>query len=379
MREYKKIKSVMETRNITLATAGRFHAYSLAKEYARMGRLERLVVSDRRFLPPAGLNRSNYVNRFDLAVWRHLDRFIKLGYSEPKKCRIYEDWLADYLAKKSPGVLHVWSGVALASLRRLKGEGWVRCVERSCPHNLVQYELLREESDLLGLHFEENRDLVDRAVEELYLADRIIAPSRYSASSYTDPVLMRKVRVNTLGANYEMKPRCAKSDKLIVLLVGNAFLRKGTHYLIEAFKLIDDPGAELWLRGYVPEQYRKRIKDPRVKIIGDVLPSKLDAIYRAATVFVQSSIDEGFGMTVLEALAHGLPLVVTQNVGARDILSDEVAVTVPIRDPNALAAGITRARNLPGAVFDMARQRILEQNSWAACAERMLCSAYFKD
>lgn len=369
----------MRKDNVTLATAGRFHAYSLAKEFARMERLDRLVVSDRRFFPPEGLNWSTYVNRFDLSVWRHINRFVDVGYSEQRKCRIYEEWLARYLMGKKPGILHVWSGAALSTLERLKGGDWLCCVERSCPHNLAQYERLKEEADLLGMPFEEDRKLVDRAVEELYLADRIIVPSRYSASSYKDPELLRKIRVNTLGGNYKMKPRELASGKFIVLLVGNDFLRKGAHYLVEAFKLIDKPNAELWLRGHVPVAYRARIKDPRVKIIGDVLPAQLEKIYRSASVFVQSSIDEGFGMTVLEALAYGLPLVVTENVGARDILNEKVCRTVPIRDPIALAKAILEVPSLVGDEFDRERERILRENTWQACAERMLHSAYNRE
>lgn len=364
---------------VVLATGGRFHAPSLAKEFFKKDALRELIVSDRRFLAPAGVPASAYKNRFDLACWGYLQRFINVGYTDKKRSRIYEEWMARRLAKQSPGVLHAWSGVAHTAFRRLAGTEWLRCVERSCPHNMVQYELLREESELLGLRFTEDLSAVQRSVEELYLADVIVAPSSYSARSYSDPELIRKVRVNTLGSNYSVKERAGNSDgKLIVLLVGNAFLRKGTHYLIEAFKLIDDPQAELWLRGHVPAPYRSRITDPRIKIIGDVLPSKLEALYRSATVFVQSSIDEGFGMTVLEALAYGLPLVVTENVGARDVLTDEVAVTVPIRDPQALAGAILAARNLPGRSFDVVRKRILANNSWAACAGRMLADVYKK-
>jgi glycosyltransferase involved in cell wall biosynthesis len=159
-------------------------------------------------------------------------------------------------------------------------------------------------------------------------------------------------------------------------MVGNDFLRKGTHYLIEAFKLIDDPRAELWIRGDVPEAYLKRIRDPRITIIPPVLRKRLQKIFQSADVFVQPSIDEGFGMTVLEALGYGLPLVVTENVGARDLLSPEVGITVPIRDPEAIAAAIEAARHLRGPGFDLARRSILKKNTWAACAHRMIDCVY---
>jgi glycosyltransferase involved in cell wall biosynthesis len=159
-------------------------------------------------------------------------------------------------------------------------------------------------------------------------------------------------------------------------MVGNSFLRKGIHYLVEAFKRIDDPKAELWIRGDVPEVYRERIRDSRITVIPAVLPHKLRELYLAADVFVQPSIDEGFGMTVLEALGYGLPLVITEHVGAKDVLTDEVAVTVPIRNPEAIAAAIESARRLPGPGFDAARKAIIERNTWAACAGRMIDGIY---
>ena len=365
-----------ESGGVTLATAGKFYTFHLAAEFAKLGVLEKLIVSDRHLLAPDGVPQSAYINRPDLAYWRYAQMLCNVGYSEERKNRIYEEWLARRLLKMRPGVLHVWNGIARTSFKRLAGRGWLRCLERACPHNWVQYTLLSEEADRLGLQYIEGKSDIERAVEELYMADIIAVPSAYSAASYTDPELARKVRVNALGANYPFLQRRDNGGRLRILMVGNDFVRKGVHYLIEGFKLIDDPTAELWIRGPVPADYHPSIKDSRIKVIGGLMPGKLQELYRSATVFVQPSIDEGFGMTVLEALACGLPLVVTENVGALDVLTDEVAITVPIRDPEALARAILAARHLPGAAFDAARRRILERNSWEACAHRMLTDVY---
>jgi len=305
-----------------------------------------------------------------------MSRFISLGYTDERKATIFDDWIGATLAKKAPGILHSWNGNSRNTFKKLRGSGWRLCVERSCPHNQFQYELLLEEGKALGVSHMQNMRMLDRAIEELYLADVIITPSSYSASSYKEPELIQKVRVNPLGANVKYQERLSKAAGLRVLMVGNNFLRKGTHYLVEAFKFIDDPKAELWIRGDVPEAYRKRIRDPRITIIPPVLHNRLKKIFQAANVFVQPSIDEGFGMTVLEALGYGLPLVVTENVGARSLLSPEVAVTVPIRDPEAIAIAIEAARHLCGPSFDAARKSILERNTWAACAQRMIDSVY---
>jgi glycosyltransferase involved in cell wall biosynthesis len=159
-------------------------------------------------------------------------------------------------------------------------------------------------------------------------------------------------------------------------MVGNDFLRKGTHYLIEAFRLIKEPNARLKIRGSVPRDYARRIQDPRIEVIGPVTKSRLDSLYRWANVFCLPSIDEGFGLATLEALAYGLPLVVTDNVGSADVLDPAVTCVVPIRDARAIEEGIRWASELDSdIVWDVAR-KVLKDNSWALSAKRQLRDVY---
>ena len=152
------------------------------------------------------------------------------------------------------------------TFRALKGEGWKLCLERSCPHNAFQDQLLRDEARRLGLNFHSDPETLEEAIEELYLADIISVPSRYSAQSYHDPILKSKLRINPLGCNIIMRPLFFRSRMpLRVLMVGNDFLRKGTHYLIEAFRLIKEPSARLKIRGGVPKEYARRIQNPRIR------------------------------------------------------------------------------------------------------------------
>lgn len=369
----------MNDDKVTLAVSGKFHAFHLASEYASMQKLQSLYAVHRTIKPPRNLTSKQYRNRFDLALGSYIStRLPFLNLSENKKCRIFDEWLARSLKNTQPGILHSWNGNSYQTFKSLKGAGWLKCLERSCPHNLFQHELLSEEADLLDIDYVYDKEVLGRAVEELYLADVIVAPSKYSASSYTDPELIKKVKVNPLGANLSYLDRETKKPGLVVLMVGNSFLRKGTHYLIEAFKLIERNDAELWIRGDVPDNYRARITDKRIKIIPPLLPSKLIKLYRSADVFVQPSIDEGFGMTVFEALAFGLPLVVTENVGAKDLLSPQVSITVPIRNPEAMAAAILRAVEMPCKAFDEARKVMLSNVSWSGCAQRMFESIYVR-
>ncbi len=56
-------------------------------------------------------------------------------------------------------------------------------------------------------------------------------------------------------------------------------------------------------------------------------------------VYVNSSISEGISLTILEAMAAGVPVVATAVGGTPEIVTDEVGRLVPARDPSALADG----------------------------------------
>jgi len=372
-----EMKTNIRENMVTLAVAGKFHAFHLATEYAKMHKLSMLYAAHRTIKPPKYLTNNQYKNRIDLAGAVYIyNRLPFLGMSKTKKDEIFDAWMVKNLKNKPPGILHSWNGNSYQTFHSLKNTNWLICVERSCPFNMFQHELLTEEADFLNVEYIKDESILSREIEELYLADTIIVPSNYSAGTYKDPELIKKLRINPLGANIQYKERNARKPSFIVLMVGNYFLRKGTHYLIEAFKLIERSDAELWIRGDVPDEYRKRINDARVKIIPSVLPYKLAELYQAADVFVQPSIDEGFGMTVFEALAFGLPLVVTENVGAKDLLNNKVSITVPIRNPEALAEAILQAIEMPSVVFDKARKQLIESVSWSRSAERMFESVY---
>jgi glycosyltransferase involved in cell wall biosynthesis len=363
---------------ITFAVCGRFHAFPLAIEMEKLGVLEQVYCADKTWRAPRGIPASRFQNRWDLAIRRRVSRYVPLFPLQDRNIEAQFDlWLRDRVRCLQPGVLHGWNLHVRRTFQALKGEGWKLCLERSCPHNAFQDQLLREEADRLGLNYHSDPKTLDEAIEELYLADIISVPSRYSARSYNDPILKAKVRINPLGCNITIRPNFYRSRMPVrVLMVGNDFLRKGTHYLIEAFRLIKEPSARLKIRGSVPRGYAHRIQDPRIEILGPVTKSGLDSLYRWANVFCLPSIDEGFGLAALEALAYGLPLVVTDNVGSADVLDPVVTCVVPIRDAGAIEKGIHWASELdPNVVWDVAT-KVIKDNSWALSAKRQVSDVY---
>jgi len=86
----------------------------------------------------------------------------------------------------------------------------------------------------------------------------------------------------------------------------------------------------------------KRIEaEPGVRYLGHVDDATLTALYDAATVLAFPSLYEGFGLPLLEAMAHGVPAVVG-NAGALPELADGAAVLVDPEDVSSIAAGLER-------------------------------------
>jgi glycosyltransferase involved in cell wall biosynthesis len=363
---------------VTYGVCGRFHAFSLAANVEKLGFLEQVFSADRSWRPPSGIPYHKFNNRLDLAARQRVGRYVPMLQAKNGEIEAeFDRWLLGKVRRLKPGVLHGWNLHVRRTFQGLQGEGWKLCLERSCPHNAFQDQLLKDEAARLGLSYSSDPRTLDEAIQELYLADVISAPSQYSARSYDDPALVAKLRINPLGCNYQLQaPFTRTRQPLRVLMVGNEFLRKGTHYLIEAFRLIKEPNAELKIRGNIPREYESRINDPRIQVVPPVTRSALDGLYRWANVFCLPSIDDGFGLVALEALSYGLPLIITENVGAADVLSSSVARVVPIRDYRAIESAIRWASDLdPDYVWQEAAT-ILKNNSWALAAQRQIDKVY---
>jgi glycosyltransferase involved in cell wall biosynthesis len=127
----------------------------------------------------------------------------------------------------------------------------------------------------------------------------------------------------------------------IILNVGAIQTRKNIVRLVEAFETLD-PSWQLVLagsNGYGAEAILERIANSkardRIRVTGYVSPEELGAWYGRAAIFAFPSLDEGFGMPVLEAMAAGVP-VITSNSSALPEVAGDAALLVNPTDTGAL-------------------------------------------
>ncbi len=202
-----------------------------------------------------------------------------------------------------------WSSVGGVDPKVLKNRMLVPWVLRSADKVLVQSEHIRGE--------------LKAAVEKL------LKPERWRELS---------PKVSVMPTIVEPGEGSARHDGA-VLFVGRLVKVKGVHLLIEAMRRLD--GVRLILVGDGPERdaLERASKGLDVSFEGLLPHREVLKRFRDAAVLVQPSLAEGMPNSVLEAMAHGLPVVATAVAGVPEIVRDgETGYLIDRRDPDLLAS-----------------------------------------
>jgi glycosyltransferase involved in cell wall biosynthesis len=167
-----------------------------------------------------------------------------------------------------------------------------------------------------------------------------------------------------------------------ILFLGHLESRKGIFVLLEAYArvLLELPGAQLRVAGDGVEADAVRDcvqKSPAlrsVELLGPVPREQVPELMRSCSVCCLPSLGEPFGMTALEAMACGMPLVVTDAGGLRYLVDDEGGRRVPPGDPDALAAALCEVLGAPELGRNMGhhnRALIEKRYTWTSVVERL--------
>ena len=171
------------------------------------------------------------------------------------------------------------------------------------------------------------------------------------------------------------------AEQPLVLFLGRLSWKKGLDRLLRAFastragKLAivgtDDEGLAPRLVKLAEDL---RIAD-RVRILPrTVIGSEKERLFAAARVFVLTSYSENFGNTVLEAMRRRVPVVVTPEVGAADIVRESGGGLVVAGDPIPLGAAICRLTSdvdLARSMGEAGQRHAMAHYSWTSIAVRM--------
>lgn len=173
-----------------------------------------------------------------------------------------------------------------------------------------------------------------------------------------------------------------------VLYVGRIEARKGIPYLLQAFALLKQrlPQARLVIvgEGGLRQSYMRLAENMGLEDVsfeGYVAAERLPSYYRRADAFCSpSTVNESFGITLLEAMAAGAPAVATTINGSNTLGEDGVTgLLVPPKDPPAMALALERLLEDRALAVELARaaQERARQFDWEKIALNLL--AYYEE
>jgi len=181
---------------------------------------------------------------------------------------------------------------------------------------------------------------VDREVDA---ADLVLAPSRFVVDDLVqrgvEPARIELIPYGVDVQRFAMPERDYSARALEVLYVGQVGYRKGLRYLGEAVRSVSPEPKRITVIG--PVVHRSPVLERSFRDVvhlGKIAVHELPRYYAAADVFVLPSLAEGMALVVLEAMAAGLPVIVTEESGYAGIVRSGIeGFIVPARDSRAIA------------------------------------------
>lgn len=374
---------------VIISAGGRFHALHLAHQLEKQGHLQCL------YSAAYQKTDQHYVNKKHVRLFRigkyadlifekfRLSKLIPLSWWYSWKDGLFDRWVARDLKKRASSDLFIgWAHYFLESLPQIKKTGATLVLESGSMHILEQQKILQEEYKKFNIQAPPiHQKNISKMLAEYQAADYIMVPANHVAQSFIKQgIVAEKLRIVPYGVNLErFYPAIQKPSFFRILFVGQVGLRKGVYYLLEAFKKLQLPYAELIIIGNMQPDftliYKQFALEKNIKFLGAMSSQELAAWYRQASIFVLPSLEEGVAMVQAEALASGLPLICTTNSGgALFIENNDCGFVLSVRDEVALAEKIKFLYDNPEVVEQMGKKAVqkAQQFSWDAYGKRVI-------
>jgi UDP-glucose:(heptosyl)LPS alpha-1,3-glucosyltransferase len=175
--------------------------------------------------------------------------------------------------------------------------------------------------------------LVSRQLQEFFGRTDVRVIQNAVDVSYFDPAA-RLARRETARANFGIP-----AELLVLLLIGNDLKKKGLDCLLEAVSRCRDSSLKLLVVGSDdPAPFVQKAAELGIGSILKFLPPSVDVLqfYAAADAYVGPSLEDAYGLPIIEAMACGLPVIASVAAGASEVIRDNQDGFL-LRDPaNAL-------------------------------------------
>ena len=341
----------MKKFKVDVSVIGRFHAFNLAKSLQDKNILNKLFTSLPKYrAADFDIKRENVISCWWCEILIRVLRKIK--YLQAKKIEhsyhnCYINSLNNYIKDSKADIFICFAGVSLDAMKIAKEKGMIIILERGSTHRRFQHNILRKEYKLQRINsykdFSETEVVFKREMEEYELADYISIPSTFVKRTFLEEgISEKKLLVNPYGVDLSEFKQIQKEDNVFrIIYAGGLTIQKGIPYLLQAFSELNLPNSELWHLGSVNDELKpfvNKFKNEKIKLLGHKPQNELYKYYSQGSVFILPSIQDGFGMVIFQAMACGLPVILSENTGGYDAITKdgEEGFVIPIRDVEAI-------------------------------------------
>jgi glycosyltransferase involved in cell wall biosynthesis len=245
-------------------------------------------------------------------------------------------------------------GYANASFRWVRKHGGKTLVDAGNSHPENFWSVLTEEHRRWNCRNPPvARTYYERACEMMADVDYVLCPSSFVRRSYLErgfkpeQILRNVYPVDLTRFKPATEPR-PKDRPLTIISTGALSLRKGAPYMLEAFQMVNQrhPSARFRLSRIIQDSAMpavEKYKDLPIDWAPALPHAQLAERLQSSDIFVLPSLEEGLVRTALEAMACGLPVILTPNTGTADFVQPGInGEIVPVRDPQAIADAIIK-------------------------------------
>lgn len=241
-------------------------------------------------------------------------------------------------------------------------------------HPEIKIIMIHHHFEYLSQFYLNPKRILIRIAEKYMLreSDLLIIPNQYPYDIAVNKMKISENKIYQIGSSFDKKKtyKLSRYNHGELLYVGTIERRKGIHILIQALEELKEYDFHMHFVGKYDnnDRYYKKIKNSiaksdlkeKITFHGRVSDNELHQIYAESSVFIFPSLNEGYGLVILEAMAHGLPVVAFNNTAMPLTIVDQVnGFLVKNKDYKELARRIKELLHNDILVKEMGKNAIL--------------------